>query len=106
MKYQVVIQTVQMLEMSILAVISKIYSHISLSQKNKITATAFNVVTVLIKCGGGSQPESLQNHVGNIGWCQCGKYHAETQEIDCLCYKDLAALEELKFEGKLFYVIF
>ena len=58
------------------------------------------------KVGGKSQPESLQNHVGNIGWCQCGKCHAETQEIDCLCYKDLAALEELKFEGKLFYVIF
>ena len=49
MKYEAVIQTVQKLEISILAVISKIYSHISLSQKNKIKLTAFNVTTFLIK---------------------------------------------------------
>ena len=51
MKCQAVIQTVQKLKISILAVISKINSHISLSQKNKIKLTAFNVVTVLIKSG-------------------------------------------------------
>ena len=52
--------------------------------------------------GEKSQPESLQNRVGNTGWCQCGKCHAETREIHCLCYKDMIALDELKFEGKLF----
>ena len=52
-----------------------------------------------------SQTESLQNRFGNIGWCQRGNCHAETQEIDCVCCKDLVALDELKFEGKLFYVI-
>ena len=29
-----------------------------------------------------------------------------TQEIDCLCCKELVTLNELKFEGKLLYVIF
>ena len=72
MKYQAVIQALQKLEISILAVISKIYSHISLSQKNKTKLTAFNVATVLIELGK-SQPEPLQNRVGNIGWSQCGK---------------------------------
>ena len=37
-----------------------------------VKLTAFNVATVLIELGK-SQPESLQNRVGNIGWCQCGK---------------------------------
>ena len=55
--------------------------------------------------GVKSQPDSLQNWVGNIGWCQCGKCQAETRDIDSLCYKDLVALDELKFEGKLFYII-
>ena len=58
------------------------------------------------KVGKKSQPESLQNRVGNIGWCQCGKCHAETRDTDYLCCKGLVALDELKFEGKLFYVIF
>ena len=58
------------------------------------------------KVGGKNQLESLQNHVGHIGWCQCGKCHAETRETDCLCCKDLIALDELKQEGILFYVIF
>ena len=49
MKYHAVLQTVQKLEISVLAAISKIYSHISLSQKNKIKLTAFSVATVLIK---------------------------------------------------------
>ena len=57
------------------------------------------------KMGEKSQLESVQNCVENIGWCQCGKCHAETRETDCLCCKDLVALDELKFEGKLFYVI-
>ena len=83
MKCQAVIQTAQKLEISILAVISKIYSHISFSQKNKIKLTVFNVTTFLIKLEK-SQPESLQNRVGNIGYCQCGKSHAEAREIDCL----------------------
>ena len=56
--------------------------------------------------GGKKQLDSLQNHVGHIGWCQCGKCHAETREIDCLCCKDLIALDKLKQEGILFYVIF
>ena len=43
MKHQAVIQTVQKFEISILVVISKIYSHISLSQENKIKLTALNV---------------------------------------------------------------
>ena len=30
------------------------------------------------KMGGGNQHEPLQNRLGNIGWCQCGKCHAET----------------------------
>ena len=30
------------------------------------------------KKGKKSQLESLQNCVGNIGWSQCGKHHAET----------------------------
>ena len=49
------------------------------------------------KVGKKSQPESLQNRVGNIGWYQHGKCHAETQETDCLCCNDLVALDELKF---------
>ena len=49
MKYQAVTETVQKLEISILAVISKIYSHINLSQNNKIKLTAFNVATFLNK---------------------------------------------------------
>ena len=53
MKYQAVIETVQKLEISILAVISKIYSHINLSQNNKIKLTAFNVATFLITWEGG-----------------------------------------------------
>ena len=53
-----------------------------------------------------SQSESLQNRVGNIGCCQCGKYHAEMQEIDCICCKVLVELDELNFEGKLFYAVF
>ena len=79
----------------------EISSSYSWSQKNKIKLTAFNVATFLIKWEK-SQPKSLQNCVGNIGWCHCGKCHAETQEIDCLCCTDLVALDELKFEGKLF----
>ena len=59
------------------------------------------------QCGHSpDKPKSLQNRVGNIGWCQCGKCHVETREINCLCCKDLVTLDELKFEGKLFYVIF
>ena len=48
------------------------------------------------KVGGKSQPKSLQNRVGHIGWCQCGKCHAEIRKTDCLCCKDLVALDELK----------
>ena len=94
-----------------MAVISKIYSHISLSQKNKIKLKAFNVATGLIKWGGKSQPKSLQNRGGNIGWCQGGKCHAEIREIDCFCWKDLVALDEvwLKFDWSLkgnFFMLF
>ena len=39
-----------------MAVISKIYSHISLSQKNKIKLKAFNVATGLIKWGEKANP--------------------------------------------------
>ena len=91
MKYHAVLQTVQ--------------SHTSLSQKQN-QAMSF-------QCGHGpnkmeekSQVEPLKNRIGNTGWCQYGKCHAEAKEIDCLCWKDLVALDELKFEGKLFNVIF
>ena len=47
------------------------------------------------KVGGKSQPKSLQNRGGNIGWCQGGKCHAEIREIDCFCWKDLVALDEV-----------
>ena len=56
-----------------LAVISKIYSHISLSQKNKIKLTAFNVAT-----------KPTRNRAGISGWCQGMKCHAEIQDIECL----------------------
>ena len=78
MKYQADVQAVQKLEISILAVISKMYSHISLSQKNKIKLTAFNAATVLIKWGKKASP----SHYKFVLETSCGKHHAETREID------------------------
>ena len=105
MKYQAVSQTVQNLESSILAVISKLYCHISLSQKNKIELTAFNVATALKKWG--KKPIRVFTK-------SCWKHWVVSMwEISCrdprswlLLLRDLVALDELKFEGKLFYVIF
>ena len=41
----------------------------------------------------------LQHCSGSDGWRQCGKYHANTQEIDCLSCKDLDSLIGRKLEG-------
>ena len=101
MKYYIVLQTVQKLEISVLAVISKIYSHISWSKENKTKLTASSVAIVLIKWKKKANP-SLYNHVGNIEWCQVGKYHAETRDIDCLCCKDLVALDESSLKVNYF----
>ena len=72
MKYQAVIQIAQNLEISILAVISKIYSHISLSQKNKIKLTAFNVATFLIKWDKKANPSLYKIVLETLGGVNVG----------------------------------
>lgn len=36
----------------------------------------------LVKTEGKNVTETIQNCVGSKGWCHCGKYSAENQEID------------------------
>ena len=72
MKCHAVVQTVQKLEISILAVISKIYSHISLSQKNKIKLTAFTVATALVKWGKKANPSLYKIMLETLGGVNVG----------------------------------
>ena len=72
MKCHAVVQKVQKLEISILAVISKIYSHISLSQKNKIKLTAFTVATVLVRWGKKANPSLYKIMLETLGGVNVG----------------------------------
>ena len=44
-----------------------------------------------------SKPAS-ENRCGTLSWCTCTHCHVELREIDCLCCKEVEALEESKFE--------
>ena len=88
MKYQAVTETVQKLEISILAVISKIYSHINLSQNNKIKLTAFNVATFLIKWGGrGANPSLYKIVLETLGGVNVGNVMQRPEKLTVFAAK-------------------
>ena len=87
MKYQAVIQIAQNLEISILAVISKIYSHISLSQKNKIKLTALNVATFLIKWGKKANPSLYKIVLETLGGVNVGNVMQRPEKLTVFAAK-------------------
>ena len=87
MKYQAVIQTVQKLEISTLAVISNIYSHISLSQKNKIKLTAFSVATFLIKRGKKANPSLYKIVLETLGSVNVGNVMQRPEKLTVFAAK-------------------
>ena len=47
-----------------------------------------------------STAKYLEARVGNCIWCECGKCGAiEEREVDCLCCREVAVIDEEKFTG-------
>ena len=44
-----------------------------------------------------------KDRVGGKQWCSCGCCQEESREVDCLCCKEVSAIDEVKFEGKYLY---
>ena len=68
---------------------------VSSSATNSVEETNEGKEKDHFKC---SKPAS-ENHCGTLSWCTCTHCHVKVREIDCLCCKEVEALEESKFEG-------
>ena len=56
------------------------------------------------ECSNTTENEQIINlsntvRIDNLDWCQCMNCHNEKREIDCLCCREVSALQDDNFEG-------
>ena len=61
-------------------------------------------ITTSQECSNTTENEQIINlsntvRIDNLDWCQCMNCHNEKREIDCLCFREVSALQDDNFEG-------